>query len=108
VSDDEPFGIVLLEGMARGVAVVAINAGGPTEIIEDGKTGLLARSGAPEDIADTLAAVLASPELRRSLAEAGRERFLREFTDVAMRKRFFDSLEMVYRENVQADTMGPR
>jgi glycosyltransferase involved in cell wall biosynthesis len=93
VSDDEPFGIVLLEGMARGVAVVAVDAGGPREIIEDGQTGLLARSGEPSDLADTLGALLASPELRAGLARAGRERFLRDFTDVAMRKRFFDSLE---------------
>jgi glycosyltransferase involved in cell wall biosynthesis len=92
-SADEPFGIVLLEGMARGVAVVAVNSGGPTEIIEDGKTGLLARSGEPEDLAEALGAVLASKELRDSLARAGRERFLAEFTDVEMRRRFFDSLQ---------------
>ncbi len=42
-SDPEPFGIVLLEGMARGVAVVAVDSGGPREIVEDGVTGVLAR-----------------------------------------------------------------
>ena len=34
-SDPEPFGIVLLEGMARGLAVVAVDSGGPAEFIED-------------------------------------------------------------------------
>ena len=34
-SDPEPFGIVLLEAMARGVPVVAVDSGGPPEIIED-------------------------------------------------------------------------
>ena len=38
-SDPEPFGIVLLEGMASGVAVVAVDAGGPAEFIEHGRTG---------------------------------------------------------------------
>ena len=33
-SDPEPFGIVLLEGMARGVPVLAVNSGGPAEFIE--------------------------------------------------------------------------
>ena len=42
-SDPEPFGIVILEGMARGVAVVAVNSGGPAEFVEDRRTGMLAR-----------------------------------------------------------------
>src|SRR5215210_2422094 len=35
-SDHEPFGVVLLEAMALGVPVVAVAAGGPAEIVEDG------------------------------------------------------------------------
>jgi glycosyltransferase involved in cell wall biosynthesis len=92
-SDPEPFGIVLLEGMARGVAVVAVNSGGPAEFIEDRETGMLAASGEPGDLADALETLLLSSELRDRLAQAGRERFLREFTDVAMRRRFFGKLE---------------
>ena len=63
-SDPEPFGIVLLEGMARGVAVVAVDSGGPGEFIDDGATGVLARSGEPEALADALEPLLASPALR--------------------------------------------
>jgi glycosyltransferase involved in cell wall biosynthesis len=107
-SDDEPFGIVLLEGMARGVAVVAIDSGGPPEIIDDRETGLLSRSGEPADLADTLGALLAAPDLRRELARAGRERFLHDFTDVAMRKRFFEALESLQKNKGTADTMGAR
>jgi glycosyltransferase involved in cell wall biosynthesis len=87
-SDPEPFGIVLLEGMARGVAVVAVDRGGPTEIIEDGVTGVLARSGDPVALADAIEPLLASAELRGRIGAAGRERFLREFTDEAMCRRF--------------------
>jgi glycosyltransferase involved in cell wall biosynthesis len=94
-SDPEPFGIVLLEGMARGVAVVAVDSGGPAEFIEHGKTGLLARSGDPEGLADALEPLISSAELRRDLARAGREAYLGEFTDVAMRRRFFDRLQAV-------------
>ncbi len=91
-SDPEPFGIVMLEGMARGVAVVGVNGGGASEIIEDRRTGVLARSGEPAALADALEALLSSPELRASVASEGRERFLRDFTDVAMRERFFARL----------------
>jgi glycosyltransferase involved in cell wall biosynthesis len=92
-SDPEPFGIVLLEAMARGVAVMAVNSGGPSEFIEHGRTGVLATSGEPAALADALEPLLASPELRGELARAGRERYLREFTDAAMRARLFAELE---------------
>jgi glycosyltransferase involved in cell wall biosynthesis len=88
-SDPEPFGIVLLEGMARGVAVMAVDSGGPSEFIEDGATGVLASSGDPSAMADALQRLLESPQLRREVAEAGRESFLRDYTDTAMRERFF-------------------
>ncbi len=97
-SDPEPFGIVLIEGMARGVPVVAVDAGGPAEFIQHGRTGMLARSGEPVALADALEPLLASPELRRTLGEAGRELYLREFTGTAVRKRFFENLERLVRE----------
>ena len=94
-SDPEPFGIVLLEGLARSVAVVAVDAGGPRELIENRRTGMLAVSGAPHALADALEPVLRSPDLRRSLAEAGHARFERDLTDAAMRARFFAALTRV-------------
>jgi glycosyltransferase involved in cell wall biosynthesis len=94
-SDPEPFGIVILEGMARGVAVLAVNSGGPGDFVQDGQTGALARSGQPDALADALAPLLASPELRERLGRAGRERYLEEFTTAAMCARFFAELEGV-------------
>jgi glycosyltransferase involved in cell wall biosynthesis len=100
-SDPEPFGIVLLEGMARGVAVLAVDSGGPAEFIEDGITGSLATSGEPAALADALETLLSSPELRKRIGEAGRERYLRDFTDEAMRERFFAQLEGLLSERVK-------
>jgi glycosyltransferase involved in cell wall biosynthesis len=94
-SDPEPFGNVLVEGMARGVAAVGVNSGGPGEYLDDRHTGMLARSGEPDAIADALEPLLVSPSLRSSVAQAGHELFMREFTEAAMRKRFFDHLESV-------------
>jgi glycosyltransferase involved in cell wall biosynthesis len=101
-SDPEPFGIVLLEGMSRGVAVVAVDSGGPGEFIEDGHTGLLARSGDPGALADALEPLLVSAVQREAIGRAGRESFMREFTDAAMRKRFFDNLGEVVRAKGEA------
>jgi glycosyltransferase involved in cell wall biosynthesis len=92
-SDGEPFGIVLLEAMARGIPVVAVDSGAPAEFIEDGRTGVLARSGEPDALADAIEPLLSSPDLRRRIGEAGRERFLRDYTDVAMCRRFYNELE---------------
>jgi glycosyltransferase involved in cell wall biosynthesis len=94
-SDPEPFGIVLLEGMARGAAVVAVDSGGPAEFILDGETGVLAGSGEPGALADAIEPLLLSSERRQAIARAGRESYLRDFTDEAMRKRFFDEMQRV-------------
>jgi glycosyltransferase involved in cell wall biosynthesis len=98
-SDPEPFGIVLLEGMAAGVAVVAVDSGGPPDFIEDRRTGMLARSGDAEDLAAALLPLLSSAALRDELGRAGHERFLRDYTDVALRRRFFAALEAFAEEN---------
>ncbi|TML00114.1 MAG: glycosyltransferase [Actinobacteria bacterium] len=92
-SDPEPFGLVLLEGMAAAVPVVAVDSGGPRDIVEHERTGILASSGNPEDLADALERLLSSAPLRHALGHAGRERFVRDYTAVSFRKRFFTSLE---------------
>jgi glycosyltransferase involved in cell wall biosynthesis len=92
-SDPEPFGIVLLEGMAAGVPVVAVNSGGPPDFIEDRRSGMLARSGDPEDLAAALLPLLTSTALRAELGRAGHDRFMRDYTDLALHKRFFSALE---------------
>ncbi|HUA11760.1 MAG TPA: glycosyltransferase [Solirubrobacteraceae bacterium] len=97
-SDPEPFGIVLLEAMAREVAVMAVDSGGPAEFIEPAVSGALARSGSPADLADALAPLLAAPESRAAMAAAGRQRFLDSFTDGALRERFFARMQSIAEE----------
>ncbi len=92
-SDPEPFGIVLLEGMARGVAVVAVNSGGPSEFVADHETGLLASSGEPERLAAALEELLESAALRQRIGEAGRAHFMAEYTEAAMCRRLYGELE---------------
>ena len=76
----EPFGLVLLESMALGVPVVAIDSGGPGEIIEQGLSGLLIPSNDPDHIAVAIAKLIRDPKLRSRIAERARERYRSGFT----------------------------
>ncbi len=65
--------MVLLESMTMGKCVVAAPVGGCPEVVDHGKTGLLAESGAPEAIARALETAVKSPELRNRLGRAALE-----------------------------------
>lgn len=73
----EPFGLVVLEGLALGKAVIASRGGGPAEILRPGD-GLLFGAGQPLELASLLADLASSPETRKRLGERGLER-VRDF-----------------------------
>ncbi len=77
---EEPFGRAVIEAMAMTVPVVATSVGGPRELVEDGREGLLV---APRDARAWAAAVrrvLEGPEAGAAMGRAGRARVEREFT----------------------------
>lgn len=78
----EPFGQVVVEGLAAGLAVIAADAGGPVEILTDGHDGLLVT---PCDVRALSAAMLrmADPGLRERLGNAGRRTARRYSSEVA-------------------------
>lgn len=78
-SDSEGFSIATVQAMAHGLPVVASRCGGPEEILEEGRTGLLFDTGAAEQLADLIASLHADPSRRRELGSAAR---------VAARTRF--------------------
>ena len=73
-SPAEPFGIVVLEAMAAGAPVIAVNNAGPAEIITDGVNGLLVDRSEPELFANAMQRLMGDPELRQRLAAGGRAR----------------------------------
>lgn len=87
-SNEEGLGLVLAEAMASGTPVVSTDCGGPSTLIEDGKTGFLVPTGDAEALADRMAHVLTHPEKARALGQAGRERVESKFSVEAAGERF--------------------
>jgi glycosyltransferase involved in cell wall biosynthesis len=70
----------VLEAMAYGKPVVGSRMGGIPELVEDGETGLLYEAGNVDELAATLDRLMASPELRRQMGMAARQRVETEFS----------------------------
>lgn len=69
----EPFGRVLIEAMAAGVAVVGSAVGGVTEILQENETALTYPPGDVERLAGQVARLIQTPTLRAQLAAAGQK-----------------------------------
>lgn len=76
----EPFGRVLLEGMALHKPLVASNGGAVPEIVVDGGTGLLFTPGDSESLAARLLVLLEDAERLERMGNAGYQRMSSEFT----------------------------
>jgi D-inositol-3-phosphate glycosyltransferase len=84
-SDEEGFGMVVLEAMASGVPVVATRCGGPEEIITDGSDGFLVPLDNAQALASRLCA-LCSHALNLRLGGSARDTALSRFSvEVAFR-----------------------
>jgi glycosyltransferase involved in cell wall biosynthesis len=76
---EEGFGIPAAEAMGCEVAVVASDAGGLPEVVEHGVTGLVVPRGDSAALARAIGSLLADPQRRKQMGQAGRERALRLF-----------------------------
>lgn len=70
----ESFGIVLVEAMAAGTAVVASDIAAFRAVLDDGTAGALFKNGDSLDLAHTLNGLLSDPKARKALAEKGERR----------------------------------
>jgi alpha-maltose-1-phosphate synthase len=75
----EPLGIVNLEAMACGTAVVGSRTGGIPEVVADGETGLLVPPEEPAPLAAALNELLTDPGRAHTMGQAGRKRAVAEF-----------------------------
>src|SRR5574344_26622 len=83
----ETFGLVLIEAMKCGICVLGSNSGGPLEIIDDEKTGLLFESMNSDSLCEKLSFIIENEELKESLALNGKIK-ANEFFD--SKKQFED------------------
>ena len=72
-SPTETFGNVVLEAFASGLPVVAVNQGGPVDLVRPHWNGLLAKPRDPEDFAAKVRSLLDSPEALPKLSEGALE-----------------------------------
>lgn len=70
----EPFGRVLIEGMAASLPVVATNAGGVPEIVVAGETGVLVPPSDPASLAAALSTLLINRDQAAALGRCGQTR----------------------------------
>jgi glycosyltransferase involved in cell wall biosynthesis len=68
----EPFGMVIVEGMASGKAVLAASAGGASELFTDGVDALGHVPGDAAMLSERIALLASDDELRRRLGREGR------------------------------------
>lgn len=79
-SRSEPFGIVVIEALACGKAIVASNVGGIAEIITNGENGILVDPDDPVALAQAIYNVLDDNNLRRKIEIRGYASVLERFT----------------------------
>jgi glycosyltransferase involved in cell wall biosynthesis len=95
--DAEGFGLVFLEAAAAGLASVAYDTAGANEAIADEETGLLARPGDLDDLAQKILRLLDAPHLARTLGAAGRQRVVSRFDVGSCTERLEDLYDEVSR-----------
>jgi glycosyltransferase involved in cell wall biosynthesis len=88
----EGFGLVILEAMRSGCAIVATDHGGAPEIVENEISGLLVPPGDVEALAAAIGRLVTDETLRRRLGEAAERRVRGVFTV----DRFRSSIQEVW------------
>lgn len=88
----ETFGIVQVEAMAYGLPVVATDWPGPRDVVVHGETGILCPPHDVEAMAAALERLACEPDTRKRLGDAGRTRYLENYTAQKFVDRMVDAL----------------
>jgi glycosyltransferase involved in cell wall biosynthesis len=101
-SRNEGSPVSLIEAMAAGRPVVATDVGGVPDLVEDGITGHLVRSGDAEALAAAVTDLLRDPGRRRTFGRAARARVLPAFGA----SRLVADIDALYGELLRAKGVG--
>jgi glycosyltransferase involved in cell wall biosynthesis len=94
-SGSEPFGLVVLEAMASGVPVIAVNRAGPAEILENERTGVLVEEASAAEFAAAITQLAQDPECRNRLRLAARAQYEMRFTESRMTRELEAALQLL-------------
>jgi phosphatidyl-myo-inositol alpha-mannosyltransferase len=98
----ESFGIVLLEAMAAGKAVVASNINGYSAVVSDGVDGILAEPRNEQALAQSLIRALTDVDLRRRLGACGRDKAM-DFSWEKVSRRVLNYYEQVVQQKAERE-----
>jgi phosphatidylinositol alpha-1,6-mannosyltransferase len=93
-SRQEGFGLVYAEALWHGLPCVGSSADAAAEVIDAGETGLLVPYGDAPALGDAVASLLADPERRRRMGEAGARRARERFAYARFRDELLRALEV--------------
>lgn len=92
---NECFPLVLLEAMAHGVPCVSTGEGAITDIIDDGKTGLIVKKNNPQDLADKIESLINDEALRKRMGAEGRKKFEQNYTLECFEQQFIQCIKTI-------------
>ena len=93
----ESFGLAIVQAMNIGLPVIATNTGGITEVVTDGKSGVLVKPADSKELATAIIELLRNPKRGKIMGEMGRQDVRIKFNLEDM----IDELESVYEEVVK-------
>jgi glycosyltransferase involved in cell wall biosynthesis len=96
-SQAEPFGRVLIEGMAMSKPIVAFTDGATPEIVKDGETGLLVPPGDVGALAQAILNLLGNEEQRQEMGRRGQERVKANFDVRPLTRRIEEIYQVLLR-----------
>ncbi len=104
----EPFGLTLIEAAASGVPVVATDDGGPRDIIQNCKNGILVDVSDSENISAALHKILDNGSLWEEYSNNGVENVSKYYTWKAHTNKYLNEIETLLSKRLdKADTFAP-
>lgn len=95
----EGFGKVLQEAMGVGIPILTTNVPGPSEVVEDGVSGILCEARSPQDLAEKMVALYGDADLRDRLSAAGLNRAETYFDRPIMLRNILEDMNGIIKES---------